>query len=69
MEERIKTRIAELVEARAAYAAETSRQLLGFDAAIGELRALLEPEGWRPTVNEAQERPGAEAPGTRQHHR
>jgi len=40
MEERVRARIAELKEARAAYLQETQRQLMGFDAAIGELEAL-----------------------------
>ncbi len=42
MEERIRKRVAELRAARAAYEAEVKAQLLGFDAAIGELEALME---------------------------
>lgn len=44
MEERIRKRIAELRQARSAYEAEAKAQLLGFDAAIGELEALLAKE-------------------------
>ncbi len=42
MEDRIKRRLAELVHARAMYEAEAKAQMMGFDAAIGELEALLE---------------------------
>jgi hypothetical protein len=41
MEERIRARLADLTDARSAYVQETARQLMGFDAAIGELQALL----------------------------
>jgi hypothetical protein len=44
MEERIRARLADLTDARSAYVQETARQLMGFDAAIGELQALLAGE-------------------------
>jgi hypothetical protein len=44
MEERIRARLTDLTEARSAYVQETARQLMGFDAAIGELQALLAAE-------------------------
>jgi hypothetical protein len=44
MEQRIWNRICELVAARAAYEAEAKAQMMGFDAAIEELNALLAPQ-------------------------
>ena len=51
MEERIKARIAELRAAREAYRIEAEKQLLGFDATIGELEALLTPLAPAPETN------------------
>ena len=45
MEQHIRERLAALETARSAYVQEANRQLMGFDAAIGELRALLEDDG------------------------
>lgn len=44
MEQRIWARLCELVAARAAYETEAKAQMMGFDAAIAELNALLEPQ-------------------------
>jgi hypothetical protein len=44
MEERIRARIDELIEARKNFAAETKHTLYGMDVAIGELQAILNPD-------------------------
>jgi hypothetical protein len=55
MEERIRARLADLTQAREQYATEASRQLMGFDAAIGELSQLLEPPKDRPLDPQPEE--------------
>ena len=58
MEQHIRERLTALEMARVAYIQEANRQLMGFDAAIGELRALL--EGDRIAEQADPEQPGRE---------
>lgn len=62
MEERISQRLVELRAGRDAYAIEAARQMMAFDAAIGELESLLNPDsGTEPEVREDVTAPEAEA--------
>ena len=70
MDERIRQRIGELLAARDAYAMEVARQLMAYDAAIGELQALIAGDDATPEhPNSDQSLPqhtaAAPAPGPR----
>ena len=48
LRQRIEARIAELIERRAQYVEKANKDVAAYDAAIGELTAILEPPQENP---------------------